>query len=383
VRVEIRKKRESKMTIEQTAEASLPVVLTKLRSNTQLAVGAMTAGVLVKHFFVPRRDSRHKTGYQREVTTARVNRLVKDLKDGRVDLPTSILLNLREYNPAIHLTNGRECLNLFPGDRLYVVDGQHRAAALQKLVDENPDRWSQFQVPFVCMLGAQEPEEIKQFYVVNSTAKSVRTDLALDLLKQRAETEPGLVDALIERGEMWKVKGQKITEELANTPIWRGRIRFPGDAPGDSTLRSSGMVASLKHVLSSPFFSQLAESQQVRILDAYWRGVKKVIPEAFEEASDYVLQKATGVLVMHDLLVLAIEYVRSTGRSLVEPEPFADALETALSQLEGDNSNGEISRGADFWLSGPDGAAGSYSSNAGRRVLVAKLRGSLPEIEVE
>ena len=41
------------------------------------------------------------------------------------------------------------------------------------------------------MIGADETEEMTQFYVINSTAKSVRTDLALDLLKQRAENDPG------------------------------------------------------------------------------------------------------------------------------------------------------------------------------------------------
>ena len=45
-------------------------------------------------------------------------------------------------------------------------------------------------IPFVCVLGASEREEMEQFYVVNSTAKSVRTDLAYDLLKQRAENDP-------------------------------------------------------------------------------------------------------------------------------------------------------------------------------------------------
>ena len=371
------------MTIQDNGTVSFPIVLTKLRSGTQLAVGAMTAGVLSEVYYVPRRDSRNKTGYQREVTTARVNRLVKDLKEGRVDLPTSILLNLQDFRAATHLTDDGRALTIHKGDRLNVVDGQHRTAALDRLVEENPDKWSNFQVPFVCMLGAQEREEIKQFYVVNSTAKSVRTDLALDLLRQRAETETGLVDSLIETGEMWKVKGQRIAEELATTSVWRGRIRFPSDVPGDTTIRSSGIVASLKQMLASPFFSQLEESQQVKILDAYWKGIKKVIPEAFEDPGLFVIQKATGVMVMHSLFLAVMEYVRSTGRSLVEPEPFADALEAALSELEGDTGNGDIARGYEFWLAGGDGAAGSYSSNAGRRVLVAKLRSSLPRIEVE
>ena len=64
-------------------------------------------------------------------------------------------------------------------------------------------------------------------------------------------------------------------------------------------------------------------------------------------------------------------------------DSYADALREALTNLEGDTSSGGVARGAEFWLGGGEGAAGSYSSNAGRRVLVAKLRSSLPEIEVE
>ena len=51
-------------------------------------------------------------------------------------------------------------------------------------------RWGEILIPFVCMIGAGERQEMEQFYVVNSNAKSVRTDLAMDLLKQRAESDP-------------------------------------------------------------------------------------------------------------------------------------------------------------------------------------------------
>lgn len=363
----------------------VPVTTIKLKSGTELAVGAMSAALLNEHFVVPRRDHKNRKGYQRDVSTSRVNKLVKDLKENRVDLPTSILLNLRDFDTDRHIVDegGSRFLFIQPGDELYVVDGQHRVAALRRLVEENPDRWAEFEVPVVCMLGATPQEEMRQFYVVNSTAKSVRTDLALDLLKQRAESEPGVMDSLIESGEVWKVRGQTLTEELAKTSAWKGRIRFPGDAPGETTIRSAGMVSSLKQVLATPFFSQLGEQQQVSILDAYWKGLRKDVPEVFEDPSNYVMQKATGVMVMHGVLVAAIEYIRSTGRSLIEPEAYADALGEALSNLEGDTSEGEVARGADFWLGGGNGAAGSYSSNAGRRVLVAKLRSALPDIEVD
>ena len=235
----------------------------------------------------------------------------------------------------------------------------------------------------MALLGASISEEIKQFYVVNSTAKSVRTDLALDLLKQRAETEPGV------RGRAHRdrrdVEGPRPGPygTLDNLPVWTGRIRFPNDPSAQTTLRSSGMVASLKPVLATPYFGGLATEKQLSILDSYWRGLRKVLPEVWEAPTEYVLVKSTGVMVMHLLLVSVIEYLRSAGRSLLEPESYADVLQDALSELEGDTASGNPARGAEFWLAGPEGAAGSYSSNAGRRVLVARLRSSLPELEVE
>src|SRR3989304_4985013 len=49
---------------------------------------------------------------------------------------------------------------------------------------------------------------------VNKTAKAVRTDLALDLLKQRAENDPRIMEALLESGQSWKVEAQAVAEEL-------------------------------------------------------------------------------------------------------------------------------------------------------------------------
>ena len=116
---------------------------------------------------------------------------------------------------------------------------------------------------------------------------------------------------------------------------------------------------------------------------AYWEGTRLVLPEVFTAPSDYVIQKSTGVQIMHGLLVSVLEYIRSTGRSVIEAQPYADAMQQTLLDLEGDTSNGDVVRGADFWLAGGEGAAGSYSSTAGRRVLTAKLRSALPPIEVE
>jgi hypothetical protein len=46
----------------------------------------------------------------------------------------------------------------------HVVDGQHRVAALKKLMEDDRDGgWDEFLIPFICMVGATEPEEMEQF----------------------------------------------------------------------------------------------------------------------------------------------------------------------------------------------------------------------------
>ncbi len=364
-----------------------PVVEMSTVTNHSMVVGVISAGALADLSIVPRRDARNKTGYQREVSVARVNKLVKDLRTRRVDLPTLILVNLRDFDQNRHLVraeDGTLRLVLRERDNLYVVDGQHRVEALSRLLEEDYDRWANVQVPVGCLLGAKERDEIRVFYVVNSTAKSVRTDLAYDLLKQQAECDPVVMEGLTETGETWKVRGQQLVEDLEKaTPIWRGRVRFPGDPAAETTIGSAGLVNSLKSMLSTPYFGNITEPNQVAILTAFWEGIRSVIPEPFADPTRYAIQKSVGVMVLHGLLVSVLEYIRSTGESVLEPESYSKALDNALTKIEGDSPNGDVVRGAEFWLAGRDGAAGMYSSNAGRRVLTAKLRALLPDIEVE
>jgi DGQHR domain-containing protein len=373
------------MTTTASSELTIPVLETKLpRSGTPMVMGVMTAGLLTDLFEVPYYDHRNKTGYQREPSQSRINRLVTDLENKRVDMPTAVLLNLRTYEKEHQLVKKNGAVLFCPNSStLSVVDGQHRILALKKLIDDNPQKWADYPIAFVCMLGASEREEMEQFYVVNSTAKSVRTDLALSLLKQRAESDARVMDQLRERGEAWKVGGQTLVEELSKSPLWKGRIRFPGDESGATTIASAGMANSLKPLLATPYFGQISTANQIKILNAYWKGISRLIPDAFTTPDEFIVQKSTGVMIFHALLIPAIELIRSRGQSPIDEETYSDILKDAVMNMEGDTTEGEIARGTDFWRSGPDGAAGSYSSNSGRRVLLAKLREQLPRIEFE
>lgn len=143
------------------------------------------------------------------------------------------------------------------------------------------------------------------------------------------------------------------------------------------------MVTSLKPVLGSPYFKALSSEQQVSILDAYWRGIREIMTEAFDEPSDFSVQKGIGVTVLHTLLTQVVEIARSRGDALTEPSSYARILRDVFEEIEGENSSGEPVSGIDFWRAAPDGAAGSYSSSAGRRVLLAKMQQRLPRISLQ
>ena len=377
-------------TYEYEMPASIPVVVgPKLRSGSQIISGFIPAGALLENYDIPYFNYTTKRGYQRQPQPSRINQLANELKKGRVDLPTAILLNIRTKSALHSVRDGRLdlkdlLLSTALGAKFYVVDGQHRILAFEKAVEDGWIVGLDFPIPFTCMLGADEDEEMEQFYTVNSTAKAVRTDLAYALIKKRAEAQDGVMEALQERGRDWQVTGQTIVERLSTeSSVWRGKIRLPGmDKPG-TIIPSASMVSSLKPILSSAFFGRLRVEQQLRVLDAFWEGIRNVLRDAFDEPSDYAVQKGVGVTVLHVLLPEVIEVVRDRGFSTTEPSAYEKLLAPALTRLQGENRHGDFVDGTQFWMAGTEGAAGSYSSSAGRRVLLAKIRSLLPQLEVQ
>jgi hypothetical protein len=65
-----------------------------------------------------------------------------------------------------------------------------------------------------------------------------------------------------------------------------------------------------------------------------------------------------GQVAEDDGALLVIGAGRAAQRSVLEPQAYAEAFENALLQLEGDNREGDVVRGAEFWMAGADGAGG-------------------------
>ena len=82
------------------------------------------------------------------------------------------------------------------------------------------------------------------------------------------------------------------------------------------------MVNSLKPLLSSPYFGSVTTDNQVKVINAYWHGIQAVLPECFEDPTEFAIQKSTGVAIMHTVLLTVLEHVRSAGDSVIEPSSY-------------------------------------------------------------
>ena len=355
--------------------------------DVQTYVGAIRVGDLISRYQIPYWEQDSKTGYQRELGMRRVNKLAAALKDRKVGLPTALLLSVRDpnYQPKIDKT-GLYLLQLPPeGEQIfYVVDGQHRLRALEKLVEEDAEsKWRESRVSVVVFFGKDENAEMNQFHIVNSNAMNVPTDLAMSLLAERAGRSLDFMNELIASNRDWQVHAQRLTEQVTRQGVWFDLIRFPGQSRADkpnTVIRSSSFVNSLKDVYTKDeLFRDMNPKERVDTIIAYWSGIQKVLPDCFQYPKRYNLQKTVGVNVLHSLLPAVMIRVRINRNNLNSADAYSYVLADALLELSGKNDFEEEVVGADFWLTGRRGVAGAYSSGAGRKTLVDIIRRKLPK----
>ncbi len=80
------------------------------------------------------------------------------------------------------------------------------------------------------------------------------------------------------------------------------------------------------------------------------------------------------------MLPQVIEVIRARGQSLADSKAYAEVMKD-LPKLTGEIITAEGPSpvtGADFWLSGSDGAASQFSGDAGRKRLSVHIRTLLP-----
>ena len=152
-----------------------------------------------------------------------------------------------------------------------------------------------------------------QFRIINGTAKSVRTDLVNSILTAIAQEQGE--DAIPEK-DLWKVVVTRVVDQLnrRDDSPWNDVLLMPdevgkADAPHKIT-RATSAITSIRPVHDwlmefGAFGSKNVDHRVGRLSDilvAYWRAIRNVVPEAFEEPKDFVIQKTPGMFALHFLL---------------------------------------------------------------------------------
>ncbi len=376
-----------------------------VQNGRPLLLTAMRADDLGRHKKVDIYDPVARTGYQRVAQTSRVNSAARYYGEKGGRMPNPLLVNIREEDFSkltIVITddeagfthareNGGDWIGHgyieIPDDLpIWLYDGQHRADGLGVVLAEYGD-FEGFPVPLSINLGLSTLDEMTEFYEVNTNAKSVRTDLAWSLLKERANQDPEVAERLEMEGQDWITRGLTVIDELVKLDgHWAGRIQAPnqkGKRSDGLTIPQATFVRSMRPVLDMPLMAKAEPAKVAQLIEAYWAGIAKVLPEPFDPVNnpkDYAIQKGQGVIALHRVLPQAIEVVRAQGKSLADPEAYATVMEE-LPTLSGetvDQDGAHTVSGAEFWLSGGRGAASQFSGDAGRKRLSVLIRALMP-----
>lgn len=383
----------------------------------------------------PERGNDPENGYQRRASGARIAQAAEFYGEGQVKragrvhedrhglMPNPIIANVRPgeddevldadgsgfppgvlitfYNQADQAriqaavdTGGSATANavLLLGDDAvaWLVDGQHRGGAIKVLraqsrIDED------FPVPIKLTVGFGRLDEAKQFFYINSQAKSVPTDLTAELLQRMARQDEDEAEYLRERKNKGSLlKGAAIYDAMAaaGSP-WLKRIRRPNEPLSkDKSIAVSQFINSLTPLQSAPMPRDLSPEEWARIIDAFWGAITRLLPTPFdptEHPGDWVLFKATGLNTMHRVLADCLPIMIQRGARLADPDQYEKLL-VDLPSLVGngiDPATGEERQidGAEFWRSGS--VASQYTGRYGTDRLVGMIRGLIAKAQSE
>ncbi len=357
----------------------IPILLgEKTVNGSQLAVGTVRISDLINKYEIHtyNRDKGEMGtkagGYQREASQYRVKAIAKSLISEKIDIPTAIICNIRDFDKSDLKKSGNSTILKVDSskakNKFFVIDGQHRTKGLEEVLEDSETAalWKDKLIFAVFYLGGEFSEEKEAFYYINTTAKSIPTGSKLEL-------KLGIEDDVPEEEKNAVVLTRKMADE---SKIWQGLIKYPNSKIG--ILPNSSFITSLKHLYQQDWFLPKSLEDQFKLLDAFWRGVAKVLPVCFKEPEKYTIQRAVGVTVLHNVMGITYQKLILQGRDIFNSDDWAEFL-TPLATHQDTDRTAEANpvKGADFWLSGSAGAAGKYSSGAGRTNLIALFRGKL------
>lgn len=291
-----------------------------------------------------------KSGFQRALEERRAQQFAKYIDDveEQTFLPTSLFL--ATAGKMAYDTATGEIKIETSGDKkrpfFYMVDGQHRAAGLQRAANRLENDWLRnFPVPAVIATELDFNNQMVQFLIVNTTQKKVSADIEQEILAQFMQEE-GVADMPNLPGIITKKMGTvdkavslaKHLNSSFSSP-WQGKIRKPNSLKGDTTANQKAVVNSLKEfvlIRTHPVAMEDDSAKRGKMLENYWTAVVGEFAPRDNDDMNIPLLKTPGMHIFHYASMSVFKHLVRNGLPFTV-QNFRDCFVTASAHIDDDH----------------------------------------------
>jgi DGQHR domain-containing protein len=272
-------------------------------------------------------------GYQRVTADKRGTEISRFILQHEGILPTAVLVNIRSKDAKFTPDEDMGGSDLVTGtlempedEPWWVVDGQNRLKGLHKAAEEKEKTLGagaklDYDLPVVFTLAFDLTDEMRMFFVVNSSAKSVPTDLTAKLIQQAVQRE-GLGFIHSGKGtekDLRKAAGAAVAEFLNNEEDgpWEGKIRLPNETTASrkaKPLQLNAIASSLEPFLRTSLAQQYIRTEIAEgwptlceLVSNYWSALSELMPEAFDDIENHSIQRTSGTYSFNMILPEVME----------------------------------------------------------------------------
>jgi DGQHR domain-containing protein len=313
------------LSLQLEAKTTFKIRATQIRQKqTDMYLGSIHPGQLLKIAYVVRRASEKTYAYQRLLNKDRINAIGDFISSKRPDafLPSAVIAVFDSdpkvqgsisYDPEKH-----ELTVPMMYCSAWMIDGQHRAYGFlgTKYEEWNEEKHEPFDLPVVLFTKLNEVVQTQTFININYYQKRIKSDLLCDLTTLTQDLQHKLTWVSLTGLSLNEKNGSPLRDRVGVSELHRGRpIKL-------SSLVQYGLLETLlgyrqkKQAYSGPLFSyapfnkatpfgspenKAAFQKQAELLIRFLRGVRKNTQTSDEKTdpwrntADYALLKPTGV----------------------------------------------------------------------------------------
>jgi len=322
-----------------------PVIRLSQKGIT-LYISKMKAVDLLLVWEIDKFREEHLEGYQRKTYVERAKEIAKYIVECPIAVLPAVFVSLRENYEYIPSTASSEIGILrIPKKKgsIWIIDGMHRLAAFEVVVNTNKDEKEKYQCIFDYYLPTVfieskkaaevisgltdkklQPEDIEQvlFFIINKTAKSISPSLK-DALAYKIISSGIRGIPIIERS-YWRTIATSLTLRLINdhdSPL-KSVLKITGIEHSTTrglkrTVTLNTFVSSLKPLVKDNiFFKQWDYEKQIQFLKVYWSILKQLFPEASSNPRKYLIHKSIGIYILNRLASDILTWLAKKGKEI-------------------------------------------------------------------